>query len=104
MHTTCIPGSDPGMHAVCKTASADLDDQRGAGVAGRAAREEAPSAAAVVQRPDQLDDAAGAGRALRVAVDQAAAERVHRVDVGAGLAGEPEVVDRERVVVLTMSM
>ena len=50
-----------------------------------------------MQRPDQLDQAARAGRGLRVTVDEAAAERVHGVDVGAGLAREPEVVDRERV-------
>ena len=81
----------PDAYATSTTSAAPVS-------AGRAAREQPAAAAAVVQRPHQLDQAAGAGRALRVAVDQAAAERVHRVDVGAGLAREPEVVDRERVV------
>ena len=38
--------------------SADLDHERGAGVARGAAREQPAAAAAVVQRPDQLDQAA----------------------------------------------
>ena len=60
--------------------------------------EQPAATAAVMERPHQLDQAASARGRLRVTVDQAAAERVHRVDVRAGLAREPEVVDRERVV------
>ena len=51
-----------------------------------------------MQRPHQFDEAARAGRGLRVPVDEAAAERIHGVDVGTRFACEPEVVDRERVV------
>src|SRR5579884_2662731 len=78
----------------------DLDDQRRAGVAGGAAGEQAAAAAALGQRVDQLDHPARPGRPLGVAVDQAATVWIDRVGVDSGLGGEPQVVNRERIVCL----
>ncbi|HKO25872.1 MAG TPA: hypothetical protein VJU80_00325 [Solirubrobacteraceae bacterium] len=57
-----------------------------------------PAAAALLERIHELDDPAGARRPLRMPVDEAAAVRVHPLGVDPGLAREPQVVDRERVV------
>jgi hypothetical protein len=62
----------------CSGRSVEAQHQRSAGVARGAAGEHADAAAAQAQRLDQLDDAAQAGRPLRMAVDEPAAERVHR--------------------------
>src|SRR4051794_34295643 len=76
----------------------EFDHERRARVARRTPGEQPATTAAVVQRPNQLDQSARARWGLRVPVDQAAAEGVHGVDVSAHLAGEPEVVDGERIV------
>ena len=60
--------------------------------------EETDAAAAADERVHQLDDPARAGRRLWVPVDERAAERVDVVRVDPELAGEPHVVDGERVV------
>src|ERR1700723_2796835 len=63
----------------------DADHNRRSSISSRAPGEQAGPAAAQPQGVQQLDDEPGAGRALRVTVDQAAPVGVHPVQGDAGL-------------------